>query len=168
MLKHLRIIYESCTNKGKFVAVLDNSWDLLSTIRYKMPFTIYPCLGITSKINVYRRAAVVLALHLECQYQLLKIWKRLRRKKIRRDDPDFLTLWLEKLLVKVYHHHHQPVDHQSLTDLINLPLLFHSWSLCILLWEDAFASVFSYFLACFHQLRIPEWIKNTYECTRIG
>ena len=23
--KHLRIIYESCTNKGKFVAVLDNS-----------------------------------------------------------------------------------------------------------------------------------------------
>ena len=39
--------------------------------------------------------------------------KRTASKKLRRGDPDFLTLWLEKLLVKVYYHHHQPVDHQS-------------------------------------------------------
>ena len=39
--KHLRIIYmyESCTNERKFVTVLDNSRDFLSTIRYKLSFT---------------------------------------------------------------------------------------------------------------------------------
>ena len=38
----------------------------------------------------------------------------------------FLLFGCKKLIVKVYHHHHQPVDHQSLTILINLPILFHS------------------------------------------
>ena len=36
--KHLRIIYESCTNEWKYVAVLDNSWDFLSIIRYNLSF----------------------------------------------------------------------------------------------------------------------------------
>ena len=48
-----------------------------------------------------------------------------------------------KLLVKVYHHHHhhhQPVDHQSLAVLINLPLLFHSGSLCICIWRGSYSS----------------------------
>ena len=124
-LRIRRSIYKSSTN---YVRIKGNSWQFW-TIReiFSLHLGIkchLPCLGITSKINVYRIAAVVLALHLECQYQLLKVRRRLRRKQNWRGDPDFLTLWLEKLLVKVYHHHHhQPVNHQSLTVLINLPLL---------------------------------------------
>ena len=57
-----------------------------------MPFI--PNLGITSKMNVHRRAAVVLALHLEYQYQLLIVRRRI---KLRRGDLDFLTLWLENV-----------------------------------------------------------------------
>ena len=55
-----------------------------------------------------------MALHSECQYPTVDSTKKNASKKIRRGDPDFLTLWLEnvKLLVKVYHYHHQPVDHQ--------------------------------------------------------
>ena len=60
-------MYESCTNKKKFVTKLGIK-------------AIYACLGITFKINVHRRAAVILTLHLECQYQLLIIRKRLLRK----------------------------------------------------------------------------------------
>ena len=33
--------------------------------------------------------------------------KKTAFKTFRRGDTDFLTLWLEKLLVKVYHHHQQ-------------------------------------------------------------
>ena len=43
------------------------------------------------------------------------------------------------LLVKVYHHHHEPVDHQSLTVHMNLSLLFHSWSLCICIWRGSYS-----------------------------
>ena len=83
-------------------------------------------------IGEHPRAAVVLALHLECQYQLLIVRRRLLRKKLRKGDPNFLSLWLEKLLVKVYHHHHQPVAHQPLichvfstpgaAELVHLPV----------------------------------------------
>ena len=65
--------------------------------------------------------------------------KKTASKKLRRGDTDFLTLGWKKLLVRVYHHHHQPVDHQSLTVLINLPLLFHSWSLCICKWRGSYS-----------------------------
>ena len=75
--KRLRTIYDSCTKKGKFVAVLVNSWYFLVKISINI---IYPCLGITSIINVHRRDAVVLSLHLECQYQLLIVRRRLLRK----------------------------------------------------------------------------------------
>ena len=69
------------------MAVLDNSRDFLSKIRYHLPL-----LGHYFQINAHRRAAVVLALHLEFQYQLLIVRRRLRI-----GDPDFLTLWLEKV-----------------------------------------------------------------------
>ena len=76
--KHLRIICESGKNKG-------NSWQFLTIRRIfslKLGINvIYPCSGITSKINVHRCTAVVLTLHLECQYQLLIIRRRLLRKK---------------------------------------------------------------------------------------
>ena len=49
----------------------------------------------------------------------------------------FLSFGWKKLLVRVYHH--QPVDHQSLTVLINLPLLVHSWSLYICKWRDIYS-----------------------------
>ena len=65
--------------------------------------------------------------------------KKTASKKLRKGDIYFLILCLEKLLVRVYHHHHQPVDHQSLTVLINLPLLFHSWSMCICKWTGSYA-----------------------------
>ena len=64
--------------------------------------------------------------------------KKTASKKLRRGDPDFITLSLKKLLVRV-DHHHQPVDHQSLTVLINLPLLFHSLSLCICKWRGSYS-----------------------------
>ena len=77
--------------------------------------------------------------------------KKTASRQLRSGDTDFLTLWFgKKLLVKVYHHYHQPVDHQSLSVLINLPLLFHSWSLCIFMWTGSyFTFLFSYSLACF-------------------
>ena len=54
-------MYKSCANKKKLVTVLDNSRDFLSRWVEK---AIYNCLGISSKINVYRRAIVLLALHM--------------------------------------------------------------------------------------------------------
>ena len=116
------------------MAVIDN----LSKIRYK---AIYPCLGIASKINVHRRAAVVFAPHLECQNQLLIVRRRLLRKKIREVTQTFLLfspLGWKKLLVKIYHHH-KPVDHQSLTFLMNLPLFLHFRSLCICNWRSSYS-----------------------------
>ena len=50
----------------------------------------------------------------------------------------YLLFGWKKLLVKVYHHH-QPVDHQSQTLLITLPLRFHSWSLCICKWRCSYS-----------------------------
>ena len=57
------------------VRIKGNSWQFL-TIRdiFSLKLGIkchLPLLGHYFKINVHRRAAVVLALHLECQYQLL-------------------------------------------------------------------------------------------------
>ena len=91
-----RRVYESSTNQ---VRIKGNSWQFL-TIReiFSLKLGIkcrLPLLGHYFQ-NVRRGAAVVLALHLECQYQLLIVRKRLLRKKIIRGDPDFLTLWLEK------------------------------------------------------------------------
>ena len=103
---------------------------------------INPCLGITSKIKVHRRAAVVFAPHLECQYQLLIVQRRLLWKNLGEVTQTFLLFSLlgwKKLLVKIYHHHHQLVDHQSLTVLMNLPLLFNFWSLCICMWRGSYS-----------------------------
>ena len=77
-----RSICESSTNQ---VLIKGNSWQLLTireTFSLKLCIKCHlPFLDITSKINVHRRAADVLALHLECQYQLLIVRRRLLRKK---------------------------------------------------------------------------------------
>ena len=65
--------------------------------------------------------------------------KKTASTKLKRGDPDSLTLWFEKVAVKVYQHHHHPLDNQSLTVLINLPLLFHSRSLCICKWRGSYS-----------------------------
>ena len=39
----------------------------------------FTCLNITSKINIHRRSAALLALQLDCQYQLLIVRRRLFR-----------------------------------------------------------------------------------------
>ena len=84
------------------------------------------------------KAAVVLALLLECQYQLLIVQRRLLRKKQGGVTQTLLLFGWKKLLVKVYHHH-KPVDHRSLPVLIILPLLLHSWSLCICKWRGSYS-----------------------------
>ena len=68
--------------------------------------------------------------------------KKTASKKLREVTKTFLPFSLfgwKQLLVKIYHHHHQPVDHQSLTVFMNLPLLFHFWSLCICMWRGSYS-----------------------------
>ena len=89
--KHLRIIYESSTNH---VRIKGNSWQFL-TIREIFSLKVgikyhLPLLGHFFQNNFHRITAFVLALNLECQYQLLIVRRRLLRKKLRRGDPDFL------------------------------------------------------------------------------
>ena len=87
-----------------------------------------------------------MALHLKCQYQLLIVQRRLLRKNQGEVTQTLLLFGWKKLLVKVYHHH-KPVDHRSLTVLIILPLLLHSWSLCICKWRGSY-SLFPCFFLC--------------------
>ena len=70
-----KILHESVKNMPKASTIhvrIKGNLRLFVTIREIFSLkegikAIYPCLGITSKINVHRRAAVVFAPHLECQ-----------------------------------------------------------------------------------------------------
>ena len=95
---------KACRNpvriKRKSVTVLDVWRDFLSKIRYK---NIYPCLNITSKINVHRRADVVLAVQccigstFEVSIQTVDSTKKTAPNKIGRDELDLLPLGLVKV-----------------------------------------------------------------------
>ena len=95
--------------------------------------------------------------------------KKIASKKIRRGDPDFLLfsiLGWKKFLVKMYHHHHQPVVHQFLTVIMILPLLSTSGAYAfecggVATQRGVFASLFPDFLACFLSTRSPKELTPT-------
>ena len=67
-------------NKHEFMTIPDNRWDFLARNGINRPSTLP---GHKSKINVQYGAAVVLALVLEYQHQLLIARRLLKRRKKR-------------------------------------------------------------------------------------
>ena len=72
-LRISQVVVESmpntCTNKQKFLTVLENSWYISLSIGMKRPHLCFQ--GISSKKNVSYIAAIVFTLQLECQKQLI-------------------------------------------------------------------------------------------------
>ena len=120
-----RSVYESSTNQ---VRIKGNSWQFL-TIReiFSLKLGIkchLPLLGYYFQNKCSSESCCCIGSTFAVSIPTVDSTK-IASKTLRRGDPDFLTLGWKKLLIKVYHHHHQPVDHQSLTVLIDLPLLVH-------------------------------------------
>ena len=113
-----RSVYESSTNQ---VRIKGNSWQFL-TIReifslklgIKCQLTL---LGYYIKNKCSLESCCCIGSTFGVPIPTVDSTKKTSSKNLRKGDPDFLTHWLENLLVIVCHHHHQPV-----TVLINLPL----------------------------------------------
>ena len=118
------------------MAVLDNSWDFSKKLGIKCHL---PLFGHYFRNKCPSKSCCCIGSTFGVPISTVDSTKKTASKKIREVTQTFLLFGWKKLLVKVYHHHHQPVDHQSLTFLINLSLLFHSCSLCICKWRGSYS-----------------------------
>ena len=135
--KHLRFIYESCTKQRE---IRSSSWQFVSFSLYNWVIKCHsPLLGHYFQNKCLSESRCCIGSTFGVSIPTVEGTKKTVSKKKKERWPGlFFTFWLEKLLVKVYHHH-QPVEHQSLTVLINLPLLFHSWNLCVFVWRGSYS-----------------------------
>ena len=137
-MNQLRIRRKASANQVR-VTVLDNSRGFLSKIRYKSHLHL---LGHYFQNKCSSESCCCTCSTFGVPKPTVDSVKKTASKKIRRGDTDLLLFSLlgwKKLLDKIYQNHHQLVDHQSQTVLMNLPLLFHFWSLCICMWRGSYS-----------------------------
>ena len=109
----------------EFLNMFDNSFDF--PLRYVYN-GLHPCLGISSQMDVQRRAAVVLALELEYQHQLLIIAeRRLIRRRRRRAPVWWVRPWLTPARKLEYGHYNRLMqelrveDENAFANYVRLP-----------------------------------------------